>query len=28
LDAATEDLKQKFGGDPDMWLPPENSRYR
>lgn len=28
LEAATEDLKQKFGPDPDMWQSKENSRYR
>jgi len=28
LDATTEELKQKFGTDPDMWQSPENTRYR
>ena len=28
LDAATADLKAKFGPDPDMWLSGEASRYR
>ena len=28
LDAVTEDLKQAFGADPDMWQNAENTRYR
>ena len=28
LDAVTDDLKQKFGSDPDMWQNEQNTRYR
>lgn len=28
LDAVTDDLKQKFGSDPDMWQNEKNTRYR
>lgn len=28
LDAATQNLKQQIGTDPDMWQNPQNSRYR
>lgn len=28
LDAATDDLKQKLGANPDMWMNTEDSRYR
>ena len=28
LDAVTDDLKHKFGQDPDMWQNEKNTRYR